>query len=152
MHRDSFVKCTRTRRIFKANLLENKASNEKILFFTFDLIFHVESPPFRLYSILKCTRAWRTIKADFLENKASSEKILFFTFDSFFHVESAPLRWYSGTPCIAIPVGFPVTVPHESTGQRIHIPCQDAPASLTNRQSYSRAKHGLPPSLKSKNL
>lgn len=37
------AKRTRIHRIFEADFLENKASNGKILFFIFDLIFYVES-------------------------------------------------------------------------------------------------------------
>lgn len=43
------VKCTRTRRIFEVNFLEIEASNEKNLFYTFDLPFHVKLTPPRLY-------------------------------------------------------------------------------------------------------
>ena len=43
------IKCTHTRRILKVDFLENKASNEKILFFIFDLFFHVESPSLHMY-------------------------------------------------------------------------------------------------------
>ena len=43
------IKCTRTDRKFKVDFLENKASNEKFLFYIFDFFFRVESPPFRLY-------------------------------------------------------------------------------------------------------
>ena len=45
----------RTRRKFKVDFLENKASDEKFLFYIFDLFFHVESPPFRLYHQLPNT-------------------------------------------------------------------------------------------------
>ena len=38
------IKCTRTERKFKADFLENKASNEKFLFYIFDFFFRVESP------------------------------------------------------------------------------------------------------------
>ena len=48
-------KCTRTERKFKVDFLENKASNEKFLFYIFDLFFRVESPPFRLYYQLPTT-------------------------------------------------------------------------------------------------
>lgn len=41
--------CTRTSPIFKLIFLENEASNEKTLFFLFDLFLHVELPPDRLY-------------------------------------------------------------------------------------------------------
>ena len=34
---------------FKVDFLENKASNEKFLFYIFDLFFRVESRHFRLY-------------------------------------------------------------------------------------------------------
>ena len=43
------IKCTRTERKFKVDFLENKASNEKFLFYIFDFFFRVESPAFRLY-------------------------------------------------------------------------------------------------------
>ena len=50
LHQDLFmyivVKCTRIRKI---DLLEKKASNEKILLFIIDLFFHVEVPPLHLY-------------------------------------------------------------------------------------------------------
>ena len=45
----------RTERKFKVDFLENKASNEKFLFYIFDLFFRVESPPFRLYHQLPTT-------------------------------------------------------------------------------------------------
>ena len=38
------VKCMRTRRKFKVDFLENKASNEKNTFHIFDLLPHVRSP------------------------------------------------------------------------------------------------------------
>ena len=50
-----YNKCTRTERKFKVNFLENKASNEKFLFYIFDLFFRVESLPFRLYHQLPIT-------------------------------------------------------------------------------------------------
>ena len=37
------------------DFLENKVSNEKFLFYIFDLFFRVESLPFRLYSQLPTT-------------------------------------------------------------------------------------------------
>ena len=43
------IKCRRTEPKFKVDFLENKASNEKVLFYIFDFFFRVESPPFRLY-------------------------------------------------------------------------------------------------------
>ena len=46
---------TRTNRKFKVDFLENKASNEKFVFYIFDLFFRVESPPFRLYLQLPTT-------------------------------------------------------------------------------------------------
>ena len=49
------IKCTRTERKFKVDFLENKASNEKCLFYIFDFFFRVESPPFRLYHQLPTT-------------------------------------------------------------------------------------------------
>ena len=49
------IKCTRTERKFKVDFLENKASNEKFLFYIFDFFFRVESPPFRLYHQLPTT-------------------------------------------------------------------------------------------------
>ena len=49
------MKCTRTERKFKVDFLENKASNEKFLFYIFDFFFRVESPPFRLYHQLPTT-------------------------------------------------------------------------------------------------
>ena len=49
------IECTRTERKFKIDFLENKASNEKFLFYIFDLFFRVESPPFRLYHQLPTT-------------------------------------------------------------------------------------------------
>ena len=49
------TKCTRTERKFKIDFLENKASNEKFLFYIFDFFFRVESPPFRLYRQLPTT-------------------------------------------------------------------------------------------------
>ena len=49
------IKCTRTERRFKVDFLENKASNEKFLFYIFDFFFRVESPPFRLYHQLPTT-------------------------------------------------------------------------------------------------
>ena len=45
----------RTNQKFKVDFLENKASNEKFLFYIFDFFFHVESPPFRLYHQLPTT-------------------------------------------------------------------------------------------------
>ena len=45
----------RTERKFKVNFLENKAANEKFLFYIFDLFFRVETPPFRLYHQLPTT-------------------------------------------------------------------------------------------------
>ena len=42
-------------RKFKVDFLENKASNEKFLFYVFDFFFRVESPPFRLYRQLSIT-------------------------------------------------------------------------------------------------
>ena len=44
-----------TERKFKVDFLENKASNEKFLFYIFDFFFRVESPPFRLYHQLPTT-------------------------------------------------------------------------------------------------
>ena len=44
-----------TERKFKVDFLENKASNEKFLFYIFDFFFRVESPPFRLYHHLLTT-------------------------------------------------------------------------------------------------
>ena len=49
------IKCTRTERKFKVDFLENKASNEKFLFYIFDFFFRVESLPFRLYHQLPTT-------------------------------------------------------------------------------------------------
>ena len=49
------IKCTRTERKFKVDFLENKAPNEKFLFYIFDFFFHIESPPFRLYHQLPTT-------------------------------------------------------------------------------------------------
>ena len=49
------MKCTRTGRKFKVDFLENKASNEKFLFYIFDFFFRLESPPFRLYHQLPTT-------------------------------------------------------------------------------------------------
>ena len=49
------IKCTRTERKFKVDFVENKASNEKFLFYIFDFFFRVESPPFRLYHQLTTT-------------------------------------------------------------------------------------------------
>ena len=49
------MKCTRTERKFKVDFLENKASNEKFLFYIFDFFFRVESSPFRLYHQLPTT-------------------------------------------------------------------------------------------------
>ena len=49
------IECTRTRRNFKVDFLENKASDGKFLFYIFDLFFHVESLPFRLYHQLPNT-------------------------------------------------------------------------------------------------
>ena len=49
------IECTRTRRKFKVDFLENKDSDEKFLFYIFDLFFHVESPSFRLYRQLPNT-------------------------------------------------------------------------------------------------
>ena len=40
---------------FQVDFLENKASNEKFLFYIFDFFFRVESPPFRLYHQLPTT-------------------------------------------------------------------------------------------------
>ena len=45
----------RTERKFKVDFLENKASNEKFLFYIFDFFFRVESPSFRLYYQLPTT-------------------------------------------------------------------------------------------------
>ena len=42
-------------RKFKVDFLENKASNEKLLFYIFDFLFRVESPPFHLYRQLPTT-------------------------------------------------------------------------------------------------
>ena len=39
----------------KVDFLENKASNEKFLFYIVDFFFRVESPPFRLYHQLPTT-------------------------------------------------------------------------------------------------
>ena len=39
----------------QSRFLENKASNEKFLFYIFDFFFSVESPPFRLYHQLPTT-------------------------------------------------------------------------------------------------
>ena len=39
----------------RVDFLENKASNEKLLFYIFDFFFRVESPPFRLYHQLPIT-------------------------------------------------------------------------------------------------
>ena len=50
-----YNKCTRTERKFKVNFLENKASNEKFLFYIFDFFFRVGSPSFRLYHQLPTT-------------------------------------------------------------------------------------------------
>ena len=47
--------CTRTERKFKVDFLENKASNEKFLFYIFDFFFRLESSPFRLYHQLPTT-------------------------------------------------------------------------------------------------
>ena len=49
------IKCTRTERKFKVDFLENKALNEKFLYYIFDFFFRVESPPFRLYHQLPTT-------------------------------------------------------------------------------------------------
>ena len=49
------MRCTRTERKFKVDFLENKASNEKFLFYIFDFFFRVESPLFRLYRQLPTT-------------------------------------------------------------------------------------------------
>ena len=40
---------------FKVDFLENKASNEKFLFYIFDFFFRVEPSPFRLYHQLPTT-------------------------------------------------------------------------------------------------
>ena len=39
----------------QSRFLENKASNEKFLFYIFDFFFRVESSPFRLYHQLPTT-------------------------------------------------------------------------------------------------
>ena len=44
-----------SQRKFKVDFLENKASNEKFLFYISDFFFRVESPPFRLYHQLPTT-------------------------------------------------------------------------------------------------
>ena len=85
-----------TRRIFKADFLENKDSNDEILFFIFDLFFHMytitNSAGFDVTKFFdklsnpsaRITR--RIFKADFLENKDSNDEILFFIFDLFYHM------------------------------------------------------------------
>ena len=42
-------------RKFKVDFLENKASNEKFVFYIFHFFFRVESSPFRLYHQLPTT-------------------------------------------------------------------------------------------------
>ena len=49
------MRCTRTERKFKVDFLENKASNEKFLFYIFDFFFRVQSSPFRSYHQLPTT-------------------------------------------------------------------------------------------------
>ena len=98
------MKCTRTERKFKVDFLENKASNEKFLFYIFDFFFRVESPPFRLYHQLPTTlymiglrilkvgkmqrahRIWRNEK----EENIQSEVVLVITFNG----KNKPLLYY----------------------------------------------------------
>lgn len=44
-----------TRQIFKLDFFGNEASHEKIVFYIFDLFFHVESAPARLYYVYRLT-------------------------------------------------------------------------------------------------
>ena len=52
---ESVQSARRTERKFRVDLLENKPSNEKFLFYIFAFFFRVESPPFRLYHQLPTT-------------------------------------------------------------------------------------------------
>ena len=72
LHQDLFmyaiVKCTRIRKIFKIDLLGNKASNEKILFFIIDLFFHVE------VLLFTCTTDARTYIHMYLHMRAHNAR------------------------------------------------------------------------------
>ena len=82
------IKCTRTEPKFKVDFLENKASNEKFVFYIFNFFFRVESPPLRLYHRLPITlyiRVYNRLKKlsvqyiigyySYSRNKASWRKI-----------------------------------------------------------------------------
>ena len=49
------IKCTHTRRKFKVDFLENKDSDEKFLFYIFDLFFSCRITP-----LFACTTSYRT--------------------------------------------------------------------------------------------
>ena len=66
----------RTERKFKVDFLENKASNEKFLFYIFDFFFRVESPPFRLYHQLPTTLYSRLLSIALANNESNLTKFL----------------------------------------------------------------------------
>ena len=71
--------CTRTERKFKVDFLENKASNEKFLFYIFDFFFRLESPPFRLYHQLPTTLYICSIEQKFVIKFLRSTMYKFFS-------------------------------------------------------------------------
>ena len=92
----------------QSRFLENKASNEKFLFYIFDFFFRVESSPLRLYHQLPTTLYKKFSKSIFSESKLRTQKFPRILFPLFLRVASLVL--YFLTRLARQAIKFPITI------------------------------------------